>query len=129
MVDASSVASEFFEAYARATGSPDPEFLGTAYADTFMFAGPGGVQAINKDDFLRVVSKRGAFFEAVGLAACEVRGLHPGHPVQLKDARTGPRRRGPRGSGLTASWGRRSLRMLDARSSSRSVRPSEKRRC
>jgi hypothetical protein len=66
---------EFFDAYAQATGSLDLTFLGTAYGDTFMFASPGGVQAVRRDDLLKVAPKRGAFFRAAGLVASEVRGL------------------------------------------------------
>ena len=40
-----------------------------------MFAGPGGVQAVKRDDFLKVVPKRAAFFRAIGLVASEVRRL------------------------------------------------------
>src|SRR5205807_798972 len=50
-------------------------FLGTAYGDTFMFASPGGIQAVKRDDFLKVVPKRGAFVRAAGLVASEVRGV------------------------------------------------------
>jgi len=75
MAEASPSITEFFDTYAQATGSPDLVFLGSAYADTFMFAGPGGVQAVRRDDFLKVVPKRSAFFRATGLVASEVRKL------------------------------------------------------
>jgi len=63
---------DFFDAYAKATGSLDLAFLESAYGDTFMFASPGGVQAVKRDDFLKAVPKRGAFFRAAGLMASEV---------------------------------------------------------
>jgi SnoaL-like protein len=66
---------EFFDAYAKATGSLDLAFLGSAYGDTFLFASPGGAQAVKREDFLKVVPKRGAFFKAAGLVASHVRGL------------------------------------------------------
>ena len=72
MAEATKAIREFFDAYARATGSLDLSFLGTAYGETFMFAGPGGVQVVKRDDFLKVVPKRGAFFRAAGLIASEV---------------------------------------------------------
>ena len=75
MSEVSKAIREFFDAYAKATGSLDLAFLGTAYGDTFMFAGPGGVQAVKRDDFLKVVPKRGAFFKAAGLVASELRRL------------------------------------------------------
>ena len=75
MAEASKAIREFFDAYAKATGSLDLAFLGSAYGDTFMFAGPGGVQVVKRDDFLKVVPKREAFFRAAGLVASEVRRL------------------------------------------------------
>lgn len=75
MAEANEAVREFFDEYARATGSLDLAVLGSAYGDIFMFASPGGVQAIKRDDFLKVVPKRGAFFRAAGLAASEVRRL------------------------------------------------------
>jgi hypothetical protein len=72
MTEATKAIQEFFDPYAKATGSLDLAFLGSAYGDTFMFAYPGGVQAVKRDDFLKVVPKRGAFFRAAGLMASEV---------------------------------------------------------
>ena len=63
---------EFFDAYATAADSVDLAFLESAYAETFMFAGPGGVQAVKREDFLRVVPKRKAFFAAIGLTGSQV---------------------------------------------------------
>ena len=75
MAEASTAIREFFDAYAKATGSLDLAFFGTAYGETFLFAGPGGVQAVKRDDFLKVVPKRGAFFRAAGLVASDIRRL------------------------------------------------------
>jgi hypothetical protein len=75
MAEASTSIREFFDTYAKATESLDLAFFGCAYGDTFMFAGPGGVQAVKRDDFLKVVPKRSAFFRATGLVASEVRRL------------------------------------------------------
>ena len=75
MAEVSGRVKEFFQAYARATASPDARFLEAAYAESFMFVGPAGAQAVKREDFLRVVPKRKAFFAAVGLAASEVGGL------------------------------------------------------
>jgi hypothetical protein len=75
MAEAGSAVKEFFEAYVRATDSADSAFLRSAYGETFMFASPGAVQAVKRDDFLKVVPKRRAFFAAAGLAASDVRGL------------------------------------------------------
>ena len=75
MAEASKTIKEFFDAFAKATASLDLAFFGTAYGDTFLFAGPGGVQAVKRDDFLKIVPKRGAFFKAAGLVVSEVRSL------------------------------------------------------
>ena len=75
MAEASQAVKEFFAAYSRATESVDLAFLGSAYGETFLFAGPGGVQAVKRDDFLKIVPKRKAFFNSVGLATSEVRSL------------------------------------------------------
>jgi hypothetical protein len=72
MAEASSAVRALFEAYARATASADPAFFATAYGETFMFAGPATVQAVKRDDFLKVVPKRRTFFAAVGLTATDV---------------------------------------------------------
>ena len=63
---------EFFDAYARAADSVDLAFFESAYAETFMFAGPAGVQALKRDDFLKVLPKRKAFFAAIGLTGTQV---------------------------------------------------------
>jgi len=63
---------EFFDAYARAADSVDLAFFESAYAETFMFAGPGGVQAVKRDDFLKVLPRRKAFFASIGLTGTQV---------------------------------------------------------
>ena len=75
MAEASGAVRALFEAYAGATDSTDPAFFATAYAETFMFAGPASVQAVKRDDFLKVIPKRRAFFATAGLAATEVSGI------------------------------------------------------
>ena len=75
MTQPSDAVREFFHEYARATGSLDLAWLSSAYGDTFMFASPGGVQAVKREDFLKVIPKRGAFFRAAGLVSSEVKKL------------------------------------------------------
>jgi ketosteroid isomerase-like protein len=75
MPETSAAVKEFFDAYARATASCDPAFLESAYAEAFMFAGPAGVHAVKRDEFLKIVPKRKAFFAAVGLLASGIRRL------------------------------------------------------
>jgi hypothetical protein len=75
MAEASKAIRDFFEAYAKATGSLDLAFFESAYGETFMFAGPSGVQAVKRADFLKVVPRREAFFRTAGLVLSEVRRL------------------------------------------------------
>ena len=72
MAEASAAVRALFEAYASAADSTDPAFFATAYGETFMFAGPSTVQAVKRDDFLKVLPKRRAFFATAGLAATTV---------------------------------------------------------
>ena len=72
MAQASDEVVEFFDAYSRAVDSHDLAFFETAYGDTFMFAGPAGAQAVTRNDFLRALPKREAFFKAVGLTASTI---------------------------------------------------------
>ncbi|HWC15562.1 MAG TPA: hypothetical protein VG498_01035 [Terriglobales bacterium] len=62
---------EFFERYERANASSDLITIGTMYADTFMFGGPKGVQAVKKEVFLSLVPRMKAHFDSIGL--CETR--------------------------------------------------------
>jgi hypothetical protein len=59
---------EFFLQYERANSSSDVSEIGGLYADTFMFGGPNGVQAVKKEDFLKVVPKMKPHFSSMGLS-------------------------------------------------------------
>ena len=43
-------------------------FIGSLYADAFMFAGPNGARTVRKEDFLKVVPKMKAYFASIGLS-------------------------------------------------------------
>src|ERR1700758_4528922 len=58
---------EFFVRYERANSSSDISGISGLYADTFMFGGPNGVQAVNKLHFLKVVPKIKTHFSSMGL--------------------------------------------------------------
>ena len=85
---ASAPVREFFHAYARATASLDTAFLESAYAASFMFASPSGTMCIKLDDFLKVVPKRRAFFDAAGWKSTELETIEEAaldaHYVQVK---------------------------------------------
>jgi len=59
---------EFFLQYERANYSSDIPAIGGLYADTFMFGGPNGVQAVKKEDFLKIVPKMKAHFSSMGIS-------------------------------------------------------------
>jgi ketosteroid isomerase-like protein len=63
---------EFFLQYERANSSSDVSAIGGLYADTFMFGGPNGVQAVKKDDFLKVIPKMKAHFSSMGLSETQL---------------------------------------------------------
>jgi ketosteroid isomerase-like protein len=63
---------EFFWLYERANSSSDVSAIGGLYADTFMFGGPNGVQAVKKEDFLKVIPKMKAHFSSMGLSETQL---------------------------------------------------------
>ena len=60
---------DFLGRYERANACSDWAAIGKLYADTFMFGGANGVQAVRKDDFLKVVPRMKAHLVSLGL--CE----------------------------------------------------------
>jgi ketosteroid isomerase-like protein len=69
------VVKAFFERFERANLSSDVPSIGNLYADTFLFAGPNGVQAVKKEDFLRVIPKMKTHFASLGLVARELQSV------------------------------------------------------
>jgi hypothetical protein len=65
-------AKEFFVRYERANSTSDASAIGDLYADTFMFGGPNGTQAVKKEDFLRVIPKMKAHYSSMGLAETQL---------------------------------------------------------
>jgi ketosteroid isomerase-like protein len=63
---------EFFLKYEKANSSSDVSAIGGLYADTFMFAGTNGVQAVKKEDFLKVVPKMKEHFSSMGLSETQL---------------------------------------------------------
>jgi len=57
----------FFHEYEAANSSLDVTRIGNLYAELFLFGGPNGVQAVKKEDFLKVVPKMKAHFGSLGL--------------------------------------------------------------
>ena len=69
---------EFFLQYERANSSSNMSLIGDLYADTFMFGGPHGVQAVKKEDFLKVVPRLKRHLSSMGLVETQL------HSVETK---------------------------------------------
>jgi hypothetical protein len=65
-------ADEFFHLYEQANNDFDVQLISKLYADTFIFANPQGVQAVKKEDFVKVLPRRKDFMKAAGLLSSHV---------------------------------------------------------
>ena len=63
---------EFFRRYEQANNDFDVQLIAKLYADTFMFGNPQGVQAVKKEDFIRVLPRRKDFMKTAGLVSSRV---------------------------------------------------------
>jgi hypothetical protein len=111
MKQVSDVVKKFFEDFERASNTFERDLLALHFSDPFMAAGPdGGIQVVNKDDFLVGIAKRQAFFQSIGFQFVKILPLdetrlddhyvmvkvhshmrfekNPGQPVDLKDSST-----------------------------------------
>ena len=60
-------AEEFFHLYEQTNRDFDVQLITKLYADTFMFGNPQGVQAVRKEDFVKVLPRRKEFLKTAGL--------------------------------------------------------------
>jgi ketosteroid isomerase-like protein len=67
--------TDFFKQYERANTASDASCISSLYADTFMFGGPNGVQALKKEDFLKAVPRMKAHFASLGLFGTQLRSV------------------------------------------------------
>lgn len=65
-------AEEFFRSYELANSNFDVQFIANHYAEVFMFGSPQGVQAVKKEDFVKVLPRRKDFMKAAGLLSSRV---------------------------------------------------------
>jgi hypothetical protein len=63
---------EFFRRYEQANNDFDVQLIAKLYADTFMFGNSQGVQAVKKEDFIRVLPRRKDFMKTAGLVYSRV---------------------------------------------------------
>ena len=69
----STIAAEgFFRLYEQANNDFDIELISKLYADTFMFANLQGVQAVKKEDFVKILPRRKDSMKAAGLLSLRV---------------------------------------------------------
>ena len=76
-------ARQFFLLYERANSCGDLSEIGSLYADTFLFGGPQGVQAVRKEDFLKIVPKMKSQFSSMGLVETNLHSLET-NPINTK---------------------------------------------
>jgi hypothetical protein len=79
----SEIVEKMFGEYERGIGAPDPELISDIYENSFVFAGPQGVQVVRKEDLLRALPRRQAHFRSLGLISSRVRSLEE---ARLDDA-------------------------------------------
>ena len=60
-------AERFFRLYEQANNDFDVPLIAKLYADTFMFGNAQGVQAVRKEDFVKVLPRRKDFVKTAGL--------------------------------------------------------------
>src|SRR5271154_2651316 len=59
--------TNFFEIYEKSISEAAVSTVETLYSDVFMFGGPRGVQSVKKEDFLKLLPGRKAYFKSIGL--------------------------------------------------------------
>jgi hypothetical protein len=75
MEPTSGIVTKLFDDYERGIGTPDPELSSDIYENSFVFAVPQGVQVVRKEDLLRALPRRQAYFQSVSLVTSKVRSL------------------------------------------------------
>ena len=69
-------AEDFLRLYEQANNDFDVPLIAKLYADTFMFGNPQGVQAVRKEDFVKVLRRRKEFMKTAGLLSSRVDSVH-----------------------------------------------------
>ena len=63
---------EFVGRYEQANNDFDVQLIASLYADVFMFGNPQGVQAVRKEDFVKVLPRRKHFMKEAGLLSSRI---------------------------------------------------------
>jgi hypothetical protein len=74
---------QFFLQYESANSASDVSKICGLYADTFLFGGPDGVQAVKKEDLLKVIPKRKTYFSSMGLSETQLQSVEA-NPLDSK---------------------------------------------
>jgi hypothetical protein len=64
--------TNFFAIYEKSLSEAAVSTVGALYSDVFMFGDPRGVQPVKKEDFLRLLPGRKAYFKSIGLGKSTV---------------------------------------------------------
>jgi hypothetical protein len=64
--------SKFFAIYEKSLSEAAVSTVAALYSDVFMFGGPRGTQQVKKDDFLKVLPGRKAYFMSIGLQESKI---------------------------------------------------------
>ena len=65
-------AKMFFDRYEKANTASDIQNIAALYSEVFMFANSQGVQAVRKEDFLKVIPRRKDFFRSLGMVSTSI---------------------------------------------------------
>ncbi len=66
--------ADLFAAFEKCLSTPGDDVT-RFYADAFVFAGPDGARALNRDAFARALPGRDAFFRSLGLVGSRITGV------------------------------------------------------
>ncbi len=66
---------QFFLSYEKGSDSADAAVLSCTYSETFLFGGPAGHQAVQREKFLQVVPRMRMYFQGVGLRSTSLRSV------------------------------------------------------
>ena len=72
MSELNAEAKMFFDRYEKANTQSDIQEIAALYGEVFMFANAQGVQAVKKEDFVKVIPRRKDFFRSFGLASTRI---------------------------------------------------------
>lgn len=72
MSELNAEAKMFFDRYEKANTESDIQGIAALYGEVFMFANSQGVQAVRKEDFMKVIPRRKDFFKSLGLVSTRI---------------------------------------------------------